>query len=137
MADNYVCWKCGADISHLPFPLGRMSKCEKCKTDLHVCCSCKFYDKSRANQCQEPVADAVVEKRRANFCGYFVLKVDAFQSQDSSSANASQQQLAALFGEPVEIDKSSDPDKAKLELEKLFGDSKTDKNSSDKNKSDK
>jgi len=121
MADNLLCWKCGADISHLPFPLGRMSKCEKCKTDLHVCYACKFYDKSRANQCQEPVADAVVDKRRANFCGYFEVKANAFQSQDSSSANASQQELAALFGEPVELDNTSNPDKAKSELEKLFG----------------
>lgn len=121
MADNYVCWKCGADISHLPFPLGRMSKCDKCKTDLHVCHLCKFYDKSRANHCQEPVADPVIDKRRANFCGYFEAKVDAFQNQDSSAAGEAQQELAALFGAPVDIADSNDPEKAKSELEKLFG----------------
>lgn len=121
MADNYVCWKCGADISHLPFPLGRMSKCEKCKADLHVCSLCKFYDKSRANQCQEPVADPVLDKRRANFCGYFDARIDAFQSQDSSTVGAAQQDLAALFGDSVEISDNNNADKSRSELEKLFG----------------
>ena len=132
MADNYVCWKCGADIGHLPFPLGRMSKCEKCKADLHVCSLCKFYDKSRANQCQEPVADPVVDKRRANFCGYFEAKVEAFQNQDSSTRNSTQHELSALFGEAVKIPDSSDSEIAKTELEKLFGNNDTERNDSDK-----
>jgi len=132
MADSYVCWKCGADIGHLPFPLGRMSKCDKCKADLHVCKLCKFYDRTRANQCQEPVADAVNDKQRSNFCGYFVAKANAFQSQDSSAATASQQDLAALFGEPVDLPSSNDADKARSELEKLFGSSDSEKNESEK-----
>ena len=132
MADSYVCWKCGAPIGHLPFPLGRMSKCEQCKADLHVCKLCKFYDRARANQCQETVADAVVDKQRANFCGYFQPKADAFQLQDSTAANDAQQELSALFGGSVDIPNSSnDPDSVKSELEKLF-----DKDDADKDKSD-
>ena len=120
MADNYVCWKCGADISHFTFPLGRMDKCTACSADLHVCKLCKFYDRSRANQCQEPVADPVSDKQRSNFCGYFELRVNAYQDHDSSEVSKAQHDLAALFGEPVEI-KSSDDIDAKSELEKLFG----------------
>lgn len=122
MADNYVCWKCGASIGHLPFPLGRMSKCDKCKVDLHVCKLCKFYDTTRANQCSEPVADPVTDKQRSNFCGYFVARPDAFKASDSSEATAAQQELATLFGDSVDIPGSNDPDRAKSELEKLFGD---------------
>lgn len=123
MADNFVCWKCGAAIGHLPFPLGRMSKCDKCKADLHVCKLCNFYDTTRANQCREPVADPVSDKQRSNFCGYFDAKPDAFKkSTDSSAATASQQELSALFGESVDIPAGNNPEKAKSELEKLFGD---------------
>lgn len=121
MADRYVCWKCGADISHLPFPLGRMSKCEACRADLHVCRLCKFYDKSRANQCQEPVADAVTDKQRSNFCGYFQAKQDAFEQANSSTVADAQNELSALFGESVEITTNNNADAAKSELEKLFG----------------
>ena len=132
MAENYVCWKCGAAIGHLPFPLGRMSKCEQCKADLHVCKLCKYYDKTKANQCQEPVADAVNDKQRSNFCGYFVAKPDAFQSQDSSAVTSAQQDLAALFGEPVDIPSSNDVDRARSELDKLFGSNDSDKDDSGK-----
>lgn len=135
MTDNYVCWKCGAGISHLPFPLGRMSKCESCKADLHVCKLCKFYDKTRANQCQEPVADPVADKQHSNFCGYFEAKIDAFQQNDSSPASAAQKELASLFGEPVDIPQGNNADKAKSELEKLFGDgSDADSNDTGNNK---
>lgn len=132
MADNYVCWKCGAPIGHLPFPLGRMSRCDQCKADLHVCKLCKFYDTTRANQCQETVADPVVDKQRANFCGYFQPEPDAFKQQDSTVTNSAQQQLADLFNEPVNLPGSSnDPDQAKTELEKLFGNNETDKDRPD------
>lgn len=122
MAENYVCWKCGADISHLTFPLGRMDKCNHCNADLHVCKLCKFYDRSRANQCQEPVADPVSDKQRSNFCGYFEIKGNAYQQGDSSTIVQAQNELAAIFGEPVEIKSSADND-ARSELEELFGSS--------------
>ena len=128
MARNYVCWKCGAGISHLPFPLGRMSKCESCKADLHVCKQCTYYDTSRANHCQEPVADPVTEKNRANFCGYFEVRENAFSKQDGGQVSAVQQDLSALFGEAVNVPNSNDADSARSELEKLFGDNGDSKN---------
>lgn len=133
MADSYVCWKCGADVSHLSFPLGRLDKCEACKADLHVCKLCKYYDKSRANQCQEPVADPVNDKQRSNFCGYFEIRTNAYQQADSSEVTAAQQELAALFGEPVEV-RSSDSIDTKSELEKLFGGTSDNSKKSDDDK---
>lgn len=128
MSNSYVCWKCGADISHMAMPPGRMDKCESCRADLHVCKLCRFYDRSRANQCQEPVADPVSDKQRANFCGYFEVRADAFQQGDSSATTASEQGLAALFGEPVDVPNSNNVDEARSELEKLFGGSIEDNN---------
>jgi hypothetical protein len=136
VADNLVCWKCGASIKDFPYPLGRTVKCAKCKTDLHVCKLCKFYDTSKPNQCQEPIiADPIKDKSRANFCDYFQVKPDAHQIEDTTAIDGSKQTLAALFGDDVDppnsdesADDSSDArfdtrsDNVKSELEKLFRD---------------
>ena len=121
MAENYSCWKCGADISDVAFPIGRMSKCKKCGADLHVCKLCKYFDKSRSNQCQEPIADAVNDKQRANFCGYFEINENAFQKQDDLVATSAQQKLSELFGESVDIPSQNDSNSSQSELDKLFG----------------
>jgi len=120
MTDNLVCWKCGADISKLPFPLGRLSQCEACRADLHVCVLCKYFDKTRANQCREPVADPVTDKKRSNFCGYFEVKTSAYQVPDASPVSTAEQELAGLFGGAA-VPKINDAESAKSELEKLFG----------------
>lgn len=122
MSKNYVCWKCGNSINDLPFPLSIRSHCSSCGGDLHVCKLCRFYDKTRANQCQEPIAEAVVTKTRANFCDYFQARPDAYQFKEPGTIQTAQQELGALFGEDL-TDKlsSNDPDAAKTELEKLFG----------------
>jgi hypothetical protein len=36
-----------------------------------VCRNCRWYDTSRPNACQEPVAEEVLNKERANFCDFF------------------------------------------------------------------
>ena len=46
-------------------------ECLQCRTDLHVCLNCIFYDEGKANRCREPQADYVKERDRANYCEYF------------------------------------------------------------------
>ena len=122
MANNIVCWKCGNSVNDLPFPLSRLSQCAQCKADLHVCILCQFYDKTRANQCQEPIAEPVKIKDKANFCDYFQPKPNAYLAKEQSAMQSAQQDLAALFGEQTTGKPSSnDADVAKSELEKLFG----------------
>ncbi len=48
--------------------------CPSCRTDLHACVYCTFYDEGRSNRCREPQADYVKERDRANFCEYFRFK---------------------------------------------------------------
>lgn len=130
MPDQWVCWKCGASIADLPTPLARHSSCSACGAQLHVCKSCKFYDRTRSNQCQEPIAEPVNIKDKANFCELFQLKANAYQPRDNTAAEASRSELDALFGgNSGSKMSSSDPDQAKSELEKLFGMDKDDKNS--------
>lgn len=69
--DSLNCWRCGAEVVDEPLPLSRTAECRQCRAELHVCRMCEFYDTTKANACREPVADAVGDKTRANFCGWF------------------------------------------------------------------
>ena len=122
MSENMVCWKCGTSITDLPMPLARHAACHSCGAQLHVCKLCKFYDKTRSNQCQEPIAEPVNDKEKANFCELFQIKADAYKERDASALESARSELDALFGGNVSENLSSnDSDNAKSELEKLFG----------------
>jgi len=64
-----VCWSCGSELRAVDYP--REGICASCSKQTHVCRNCKFFEPGRANDCQEPIAEAVHEKDRANFCDYF------------------------------------------------------------------
>ncbi|MCW9057860.1 MAG: hypothetical protein OQL11_03155 [Gammaproteobacteria bacterium] len=98
MTSSPVCWKCGASIEAQPLPLSRLAECDACRAELHVCRQCLFFDTGKASQCREPVAEEVRDKTRANFCGYFQLRPDAYQSPDDRAAEVARAELEALFG---------------------------------------
>lgn len=54
--------------------VGRSDTCSHCGRDLHCCLQCKFYDPGSYNECREVQAERVVDKERANFCDYFIVK---------------------------------------------------------------
>lgn len=127
MSSSLVCWKCGASLEEVLIPFGRREECPACRTDLHVCRMCEFYDTSVSRSCREPVADEVRDKERANFCGYFKPKPDAYRAKDTAAADDAKSKLAALFGDPVDPEEKagkgaqSDADSARDELNRLFG----------------
>lgn len=130
MPDSVVCWKCGASIADLPMPLARHASCAACGAQLHVCKLCRFYDKTRSNQCQEPIAEPVNIKDKANFCELFQVKVNAYQAGNATAVEAARSELDALFGgDAGSAISSTDPDQARSELEKLFGLDKDNKDS--------
>lgn len=51
--------------------IGFRDECIHCRSDLHVCKNCEFYDSKAYNECRETSADVVREKERANFCDFF------------------------------------------------------------------
>lgn len=93
-----VCWKCGASLEAQPLPLGRLAECGACHAELHVCRQCLYFDTGKASQCREPVAEEVQDKTRANFCGYFQLRPDAYRPGDDHAAASARAELEALFG---------------------------------------
>jgi hypothetical protein len=130
MTNALICWKCGASLAELPLPLGRLAECLACHAELHVCRMCEFYDPQVTTSCNEPRAEEVKDKERANFCEYFKPRPDAYCLHDDTEARAARAQLDALFGsDPREAWKSpshklgphSEAERAREELEQLFG----------------
>ncbi len=122
MQDKYACWKCGAALGDVLLPLARLAECPHCRAQLHVCRMCMFFDRSAPQQCREPVADAVNDKQRANFCGYYQINPNAFTAPSDQVA-VSRSQLDALFGagESTSARDSRNPEEAAREqLEQLF-----------------
>lgn len=123
MAETHVCWKCGAVLMDLLLPLARLAECPLCRAQLHVCRMCRYFDPATAQQCREPVADPVADKRRANFCGYFQIRPDAFPAASGQGGEA-RRQLEALFGgeasEGGQEAGRSPEDVARERLEQLF-----------------
>ncbi len=64
-----ICWACGEKLSASQYQ--REGECPSCRKQTHVCRNCRFYEPGRPNDCQEPIAEPVRDKDRANFCDYF------------------------------------------------------------------
>ena len=122
MAMNpFYCWKCGEKLLDEPLPLARLAECPRCRSQLHVCRMCEFFDRSVADSCKEPVADRVMDKERANFCGYLRVSSREWVPQDDSGASQARQDLEALFGgQPDSAPAATGSDELD-ELNSLFG----------------
>ncbi|MBW1767748.1 MAG: hypothetical protein JRJ65_11955 [Deltaproteobacteria bacterium] len=67
------CAFCG-DVINIEKNVRRQDTCPRCNRDLRCCKQCKFYEPSAYNECREVSAERIVDKGRANFCDYFLLK---------------------------------------------------------------
>lgn len=98
MAHNLVCWKCGEDLAALTLPLMRRDECPRCRAELHVCRMCTDFDPQVAKQCREPTAEEVSDKSAANFCDFFQPRPGAYVAKDTSAADKARLELERLFG---------------------------------------
>jgi hypothetical protein len=92
---------------------------------------CEFFDPQIGKGCQEPIAEEVLEKERANFCNFFQVRANAFQPAAHNDDGAARAALDALFGgghKPPSTStagESTPPtaaDEGSARLEQLFGD---------------
>ncbi|OYW36054.1 MAG: hypothetical protein B7Z35_13705 [Hydrogenophilales bacterium 12-61-10] len=95
------CWKCGATLALL-LPLSRTETCPSCRADLHACRMCRHFDAGRARQCRELAAEPPADKARANFCGWFVPRPDAYRGGGAAVVQLNRSALEALFGNPAD-----------------------------------
>lgn len=121
--NSFYCWKCGEKLLDEPLPLARLAECPGCRSQLHVCKMCEFFDTGVADACKEPVADRVMDKERANFCGYLRVSARKWVAQDRSMTDKARKDLDALFGAQSDPEApSASPASAEVdELNRLFG----------------
>jgi hypothetical protein len=128
MKIDVVCPQCRTVSSFsdiVPF----RAECDACSADLHVCLSCRFYDRYVENECREDEAELVPKKDRANLCEYYKpLAIGAGDAAVDEAAKA-KAKLEALFGgvKPAAAPSPTRPgpsssaaDEAKRKLEELF-----------------
>jgi hypothetical protein len=90
------CHACGKALS-LERTVGRSETCQYCGADLHVCLNCSFYSPGAYNECREPQAERVVDKKRSNFCDYFAFADDASRKGQEAKKEDARGRLDALF----------------------------------------
>jgi hypothetical protein len=89
------CWHCGAELQSVDY--GRESNCRSCDKPTRVCHNCRWYAPDRANQCEEPMAERVLDKTRANFCDFFEPTATPHGTSDNGSNDALRQAAEDLF----------------------------------------
>lgn len=89
------CWHCGADLHSVDY--GRETDCRGCGKPTRVCRNCRWYAPDRTNQCEEPMADRVMDKTHANFCGYFEPTTSPRSDGEKSAEDALRQAAEDLF----------------------------------------
>ena len=129
---NLNCWHCGNSLDSVPQPIGRREECPQCASSLHVCHMCQFFKPAGGGTCNEPMADDLRDREKANFCDYFRPKSGLSASADPE-AQQSRARLDQLFGSDDSDAKggtagSASGDEAKAEaarkkLASLFGNS--------------
>jgi hypothetical protein len=69
-----TCWDCDSDLGAIR-KVGREEICAGCQAWIHCCKNCRFWD-GRARACDEPAAEWVHDRERANFCDFFALRAE-------------------------------------------------------------
>ena len=98
MSHSLSCWHCGASLSALSLPLRRLDVCKSCNAELHVCKLCVEYDTSKAKHCKEPTAEEVRKKDEANFCDHFKPRPGAYTAPNTAEVDKAKSELERLFG---------------------------------------
>jgi predicted RNA-binding Zn-ribbon protein involved in translation (DUF1610 family) len=88
------CWNCGAELG--PGEYGRETNCLGCGKPTRICKNCRWHAPGRPNDCEEPVAEPVADKTRANYCEFFEPTANV-GSVSGDSADAMRQAAEDLF----------------------------------------
>jgi hypothetical protein len=105
MSGSGFCQACGAELGYKPGDIvGRNHTCPGCNAELHACVQCAHHDPRAANECREPQAERVDDRRKANFCEYFALRRERAAAGGSGGAptraDAARARLDSLFKKP-------------------------------------
>jgi len=96
MTDEVIgcCWHCNAGLTRHEY--GRETNCLACGKPTRVCRNCRWYAPGRPNQCEEPVAEPIQDKQRANYCEFFESTRET-GGGEAAEADAQRQAAEELF----------------------------------------
>ncbi len=92
---NHVCQKC---LGKLEFDvkMQRTDQCPHCRTDLHSCMNCEYWDPSAHNQCKEHIAEYIPDREATNRCTFFTFR-SGRPEDNTARIDASKAKLESLF----------------------------------------
>lgn len=125
MAQQLVCWNCGASLADIPRPISRHADCPKCHEVLHCCRMCRWYSPGRPVNCDHDRAEPPVEKEIANFCEFFSPTFGSFVASEAERKGAARSKFDALFGDGESEDQPAaeeGKDDLRSKLDDLFDD---------------
>lgn len=64
-----LCWSCRRPLTKTDY--GRENACLGCGKATRACRNCRHFAPGRTDDCDEPLAETVLDKVRANFCDFF------------------------------------------------------------------
>lgn len=114
-----LCHRCGKEWGSDKREPGVKETCPGCNAYLHCCLNCRFYDKSKPNQCQVPNTEAVSDRAGCNFCDEFEFVLGKTAGAEEARARAAHDALRDLLGED---DGEGITDKGRDAFNKLFDD---------------
>ena len=85
---------CGAKASH---SISLASSCENCKSDLHTCRQCNYFDPSARFECSKPITTKIVNKNARNTCELFAPRTIVERETSSGPPKDARQAFANLF----------------------------------------
>jgi hypothetical protein len=109
MAEQLSCYRCGASLEKLSLPLSRRDECPECTVHVHVCKMCVYFDANVPRQCREDDAEEVNDKEKVNFCEWFKPDSNAFDPARAAQADKAKSELESLFGDGPGADSADDP----------------------------
>ncbi|HEX4952520.1 MAG TPA: hypothetical protein VF017_03880 [Thermoanaerobaculia bacterium] len=83
-SQTFRCAACGARLDP-PAPDAFAATCQKCRTDLHTCSHCTFFDTSAPKECRQPIEERVAKKTKANHCSFFQPRVAVEFARDQDA----------------------------------------------------
>ena len=73
--ESITCYACHKELDiEAKAKIHKSSECDFCYADLRCCKMCELYSPTSYNECRETGADRIIEKEKANFCDFYVLK---------------------------------------------------------------
>ncbi len=89
-------------------PLSTYAACRTCRASLHVCRLCQFDNSTLRSDCNEPRAESVSDREKANFCDWFKPPIGVSVPERPDQPDDEREHLASLFDSVNELPGTSE-----------------------------